>query len=179
MIRKAKTSDFEHVYKLIMMASKLVFEDALNTNEESKLKELAFKYFNDENTKFSYKNTYIYEKSGEIAGCLIYYDSDKELEYNNNMETYLDNEYRFSIEAVENTIYLDTIAVFEKYRGERVARQLIEFMIENEKRNISLIAESHKQYVIDYYKRIGFEVVKEENIYGSRTYFMLYKAPLS
>lgn len=174
MIRKAEISDFEQVYQLIMMASKLVFEDALNTNEESKLKELILKYFNDENTKFSYKHTYIYEKEGEIAGCLIYYDSDKELEYNKVMETYLDNDYTFSIEAVENTIYLDTIAVFEKYRGERIARQLIEFMIENESRDISLIAEDHKQSVIDYYLRLGFKIVSKNVMYNSKTSVMLY-----
>ncbi len=173
MIRKAKKSDFDQIFKLTMMASKLVYEDALNTTNEAKMKDLAFNYFNDVNTKYSYKNTYVCEIDNNIAGCVIYYDSSKEELYNNIMEGYLETNYKFPIEALENTIYLDTIAVLEKYRGQKIARRLIEYIIENETKNISLVAEDHKSCVVEYYKKLGFKIVRTKTLFNSKTNLML------
>lgn len=175
MIRKAVENDFPDVYELIMMASSLVFEDALKTKDEDKLKKLAYKYYLDDNTKFSCANTYVYEEDGEIAGCIIYYDSSDEKLYNQVMESYLDHDYKFALEAVENSVYLDTVSVFEKFRGKSISRKLIEFMIEKSDKPISLIAESHKEFVINYYKRLGFEEVSEVTMYNETIKTMLYK----
>ncbi len=173
MIRKAKKSDFKQVFKLTMMASKLAFSDALNTTNEEKLKDLAFKFFNDENTKHSYKNTYVYETDNGIAGCMIYYDTNKEKMFNSVMEDYLETDYKFPIEGLENTFYLDTIAVFDEYQGQGIATKLIKYIIENENRDISLIAEDHKKYVVEYYKRLGFKIVSTSIVYGSKTNLMI------
>lgn len=175
MIRKAGKDDFEYVFDLIMMASRLVFEDALNSKDIERIRELVYKYYINKHSKFSHTCTYVYEEDGEIAGCIIYYDSDQEESYNENMEYILDNEYKFMIEAEKNSVYLDTLSVLPKYRGKNISRKLIDYMIENTQKDISLIAEDHKEYVIDYYKRLGFEVVQEEMMYGSKVKKMLLK----
>ncbi len=175
MIRKARECDFPYIYELVMMASGLVFEDALKTSDNDQIKRLMYKYFLDDNTKFSINNTYVYEVEDEIAGCMIYYDSIYEKQYNEVMESYLNNEYMFPIEAVNDSIYLDTISVFEKFRGKGISRKLIEFIIENTCKPISLIAESHKKYVIDYYKRIGFKELEEITMYNEKLKIMVFK----
>ncbi len=167
MIRKARKSDFDQIFKLTMMASKLVLEDALGTTDEKAIKDMAFNYFNDDNTKYSCKNIYVYETASGVAGCLIYYDSTNEKLYNNVMESYLDNDYKYTIEALEYTMYLDTVAVFEEHRGQGIARTLIEYMIDSENKDISLIAENHKNYVIEFYQKLGFKAVKTTTMYNS------------
>ncbi len=175
MIRKATKNDFERIFKLTMKASKLVFEDALNTKDEKKMKDLAFKFFNSQNTKFSFNNTYVFEINHIIAGCIIFYDSSKEKFYNQTMENYLQNNYKFPIEALENTVYIDSIAVFEEFRGQKIATKLISYVTKQTKQNISLITEDHKNNVTEYYKRLGFKIVKKSNLFNSKVNFMLFE----
>ncbi len=174
MIRRAIEADFPYVYELIMMASSLVFEDALKTKDVDKIKNLVHKFYFDDNTKFSCANIYVYEVDNKVAGCIVYYDSRNEELYNQVMESYLENDYKFAVEAMEDSVYLDTVSVFEKFRGKSISRKLIEFMIEDSNKAISLIAESHKEFVIDYYKRLGFREISEITMYNKTVKTMLY-----
>lgn len=175
MIRKANVEDFDQIYPLIMSASKLVFVDALQSDDENELRLLVKQYFYAKNNKFSYENTIVYVIDNLVVGCLVSYESDLENVYNLNMENILNNGYKYCIESLPNTMYLDTIAVDDNYQGKGIAKTLIEYLIESTKLDVSLIAESYKTNVIAYYKKLGFEVISEDVMFGEKITSMLYK----
>lgn len=174
MIRNAQLNDFEHLYDLIMSASKVVFSDALQTSDEKELKKFVKECYSLEESKFSYTNTIVYEMNDEIVGCLISYSSDDEQHYNTNMEKLLNNDYKFCLETINNTCYLDTIAVSEKYQGMGIAKKLIQHLIDNSQSNVSLVAESYKKNVIAFYKKLGFTIIEETKMFGQDVTTMLF-----
>ena len=171
MIRQAIPTDKEKVCDLILMASSCVFEDVLQTNDLKKEKDLLMKYYDLPNTKFNYKNIIVYEQDNDIAGCLVFYDSDNEIAMNQTMESILDNNYKYAVEAVPGTIYLDSIAVDTKFQGLGISKKLFEYAINKSNKDLSLLVETYKTNVEDYYKRLGFEVV--EKVYSFNCEFDL------
>ncbi|MFV0498638.1 MAG: GNAT family N-acetyltransferase [Bacilli bacterium] len=165
MIRKATINDFDEVFPLLMMASQCVYESVLGTTDSHKIKSYVKKLYNDSYTKISYKNIIVYDKFGKIAGCVAYFDSKLEKEYNIKMESFLHNNNKFGLEGILNTNYIDSIAVYPKYQGQKISKKLIEYINNESKLNVSLIAENTKTKVIEYYKRLGFKPIGEIKLY--------------
>lgn len=175
MIRQATPFDKEKVCDLILMASSCVFEDVLKTDDLAKQKELLMKYYDLDNTKFNYKNIIVYELDGEVAGCLVYYDGDDEKLMNKTMESVLDNEYKYAVEAIPNTIYLDSIAADNKFQGLGISKKLFEYAIDNSPKSLSLLVETYKTDVENYYKRLGFEVTERVYSFNCEFDLMIYR----
>lgn len=175
MIRKARLEDKEKVAQLILSASFLVFEDVLKTNDYDKLYEFVMSLFDNIDNKYAINNTIVYTIDDEVAGCLVYYKNSDEAKLNDNMNKILNDNYPFSIESIPNTIYLDSIAVFDKFQGKGIARKLIEYMMNNFDSDLSLLVETYKENVQAYYQRLGFEVIKKVEMFNGELNLMIYK----
>ncbi|MEG0283889.1 MAG: GNAT family N-acetyltransferase [Erysipelotrichales bacterium] len=175
MIRKAELNDIEEVCDLILMASSCLFEDILKTEDLEKQKELLKVYYQTPNTKFSHDNIIVHQNDqGNITGCLVSYHADIEKTLNETMEELIEEDYSFDVEGIENTTYLDSIAVFEKYQGQGISRLLFNKVIEESPCNLSLLVETYKTGVESYYKKIGFKVIEQINIFNTDLKVMLY-----
>ena len=175
MIIKARPEDKERVCELGLMASSCLYGDALKSADLNVQKDLLMKYYDMPMTKASREFTIVYLHEGKVVGCLVYYDGALEKELIANMEKVLDNDYKFSIEALDNTIYLDSIAVDANYRGLGIASKLINYAIERSDKDLSLLVETYKEDVRNYYERLGFKVVKRVEMFNSELDAMLYK----
>lgn len=173
MIRKARLEDREKIAQLILMASSLVFEDILKTTDYDKINEFVMSlYDNSIENKFSMDNIIVYTVDNEVAGCLVYYFHSDEDKLNENMNMIIDGNYQFKIESIPNTIYLDSIAVFDDYQGKGIARKLIEHMINNFDNEISLLVETYKENVQSFYERLGFNVVGKVELFNGELNLM-------
>lgn len=83
-----------------------------------------------------YSNTWIYEIDGEVAGCLIAYPGNKELEMERAwLDMTLDDDIRAygspmpMKEANDDEWYIETVATFPQYRGRGVATQLVKHVL--------------------------------------------------
>lgn len=176
MIRQANLKDADKVADLILHASSVLFKDILKTEDLQKQKSLLLEYIKTPGTKFSYDNILVYEIENEVAAALVLYDVEKEAQYNQTMEMIVNNGYKFELEGEPETIYLDSLAVDPKYRGEGLSRKLFEYAIENSEKDLSLLVETYKKDVEEYYKRLGFKVLRRIPIFdGAECDVMLYQ----
>jgi len=175
MIRKAQPQDKGKVCDLVLMASSCLYSDVLQTDDFKKQKELLMKYYDMPMTKMTMDNVLVYIHDGEVAGCLVWYDSSDEKEMIKNMESVLTTDYKYVLEGLNNTIYLDSMAVDDKFQGLGISRKLLNYAIEHSDKDLSLLVETYKTDVEDYYKRVGFEVVKTVEAFDCELDVMIYK----
>lgn len=174
MIRKATLEDINQVTDLILMASSCLFEDILKTTSSNRLKELVMQYYVTKGTKFYYDNIFVYELDNQAVGALVAYPANMEKTLNDKMAWLLEHEYKFDLEAIEGTLYLDSIAVNPKYQGRGISRKLIDYVILNNETDLSLLVETHKKSVEAYYNRIGFIEVKTVSLFNTELKLMIY-----
>ncbi|MGL5295936.1 MAG: GNAT family N-acetyltransferase [Culicoidibacterales bacterium] len=174
MIRKAKYSDIDTVVKLILMASRCVFEDALKTNDEQQHEHLLRLFYNTNGTKFSCEHVHVYEQNGSVVGCIVAYDTSEEERLNSNMNQLVNTDYQFEQEGIEDTFYIDSVAVDENARGGGIAKQLIQSIIRDSDKNVSLLVESYKIDVMAYYARLGFQLLEQRTLLGTTLHPMIY-----
>lgn len=174
MIRKAKIEDFETVYPLIIEASEIVYIDALY-GEKEMVRNLVEYFYYDEYSKISYKNTYVYEIDNVVVGCIIAYENKLEQQYNDHMEHVLDNGYKFNVESVEGTMYIDTLSVAKSHQRKGIGKLLINKIIESTTLNISLLAEVKKSDVISYYKNLGFKIIDHVKMFDEELVILVYE----
>lgn len=175
MIRKAMIQDQEDVADLVLMASALVFKDILETDDYQTQKDFLMSLYERDDTKYSMNNILVYTINEEVAGCLVYYASEDETLLNNNLNNLLTDGYNFKEEAAPNSIYLDSLAVFNKYQGQGISRKLLEYAINNFESDLSLLVETYKEHVQSYYERMGFEVIKKVEMFNGELNLMIYK----
>lgn len=173
MIRKATIADMDEVRPLVLMASTLVFEDALKTKDNTKINELFNKFYVTKKTKFSFENTIVYEKDNQIIACLVSYFTKDEPLLNKTVEQLVPT-YPSVIEGEPDCLYLDSLAVADEYRGLGISRELFSYIIEQSKTNLSLLVETYKIDTKAYYERLGFKTIKRVNLFDGELYSMIY-----
>lgn len=127
-------------------------------------------------------NIWVYEIDGAVAGCLIAYPGNKEEEYENAwLKLDLDEDIsRFGTpmptkEARDDEWYIETVATFSEYRGQGVATQLIKHVISTEpKEKWSLNCELNNAVALRVYKKLGFIIEGEIDLYGHMHHHMIY-----
>ena len=110
-----------------------------NPNDIQKIAELSYIIWQDQQVymvKGIDRNTWIYEIDGEVAGCLIAYPGNKELEMERAwLDMTLDDDIRAygspmpMKEANDDEWYIETVATFPQYRGRGVATQLVKHVL--------------------------------------------------
>ncbi len=175
MIRQATPEDFNQIAPLVMMASKVTFEDALKTKNPEQHLTLLKEYYLDSQSKFSYLHTIVYEIDNQIAGCCIYYPSSIEPSLNKKMDSYLSCDYQFPEEGIEGTIYIDSLAVSKKFRKQGIAQKLLSHIVKETSTNLSLLVDDQKKGVQRYYQHLGFQSYETVERFGTTFISMIYK----
>lgn len=108
--------------------------------------------FNFSVNKTPFVNILIYEKNS-IMGVLIY-------------------------SLIYNRIEIDYIATKLEYQNKKIASELLEFLIENEKNieNITLEVRVSNQIAIHLYKKYNFKIITlRKNYYGSEDAYLMMR----
>lgn len=178
LIRKATKDDAPLIAKVVAMAigeETAVFyggENYMNTFEEIALLE---------NSQYSYRNAFVAEVDGEIAGAVVGYDGAK---LHNLREATLDiifkhtgKELQIADETDASEFYLDSLAVMPEYRGCGVGSKLILAMNERAsqeyKKPIGLLVDFENPDAERLYKSLGFERVEVKDFLGHKMWHLL------
>lgn len=178
-LRKAKIKDrlkFIHLF----LDSAPYFYELLGKN----VKNIIGYLFGKRRNLFSFENVFVAEYNGEICGMLLGYPSFVKERDNLRTGILLFIRYfpsfilrikRFLLmnEAVgkieKGDFYISNIAVYEKFRGKGIGKELMEFInkiaIKTKAKRLILDVEKENLKAIDFYGRIGFELIKETNIF--------------
>lgn len=175
-VRNAQLADAPFVAPLIVdaieeIANRLTGEDEPKTILDS-LEEL----FKRTDNRHSYKNTYIAEINGGVAGIMVVYGGDKAPVLDKNLETWLAtkdaNIQTIEIEAREDEFYIDTICTSPQYRGHGVGTTLLHYAdnIAKEKgyQKVSLSVEKQKDRARHLYEKMGFVFSEPWTIIGEK-----------
>lgn len=174
MIRQAHPSDNKRIAELCYM----IWEDMEldMVKQISKERIIHILELSVVNVKYRsyYENVWVYEEDGEVAGCLIAYDGENELEYEKKwLELPLDEDIRaFGTplpikEAEDDEMYIETVATFPEYRGKGIATSLLKYVIENHSdKKWSLNCDYGNTRAQRLYEKIGFKTVSDIDLYG-------------
>lgn len=139
-IREAHKEDASFIAKAIIEAvgSEITLDFAGSTERIPLVYELFTQLAETEDSQYSYINCFVAETSNnDIAGVIIAYDG-KDLKrlrkqfirYANKILDYKIDEDKMADETSDDEIYIDTLCVFNQFRKQGVASNLINFVIE-------------------------------------------------
>ncbi|PTI77400.1 GNAT family N-acetyltransferase [Staphylococcus succinus] len=182
MIRKAKREDKHKVAQLCYIIWHELDIDMVKSIEKERLLKVMEQSIVDVNYRGHYSNVWVYEMDGEIAGCLIAYPGEQEemLE-----KAWLDMILEEDIkafgtpmpmkEANDDEYYIETVATFPEYRGKGVATQLIKHVLRTYPgEKWSLNCDITNAGALHVYKKLGFQIASEFDLYGHMHYHMTY-----
>ncbi|MGX6969814.1 GNAT family N-acetyltransferase [Vagococcus bubulae] len=178
MIRFAQKEDASQAIDLVMIVLKDMELDIFEKLSDKEVKELLVSAYIDKPThRYGYKNAIVKEIDGKIAGVAFGYPHHHEktiddgfydiLEQNN-----LPKDYRLFTEeeAFDDEWYLDTLVTSPKFRGQGVAKELLNSLPDLAKQTGLTTIGLNVDKINDNAKRIylnnGFEKVGETNIAG-------------
>jgi len=183
-IRKAHPSDNKQIAELcymiwqdmeLEMVKEITKERVLNALEES-IVNIRYRAF--------YDNVWVYEKDNQVAGCIIAYDGAQEMALEatwNDLPLEEDMKaYGTPLpikEAKDDEWYIETVATFPEYRGQRIATQLFEHLIDTyPNRKWSLNCDYDNPKARKLYERLGFKWVEDIDLYGHNYLHMIHQA---
>ena len=178
MIRFAKKEDASEAIDLVMIVLKDMELDIFNKLSEEEVKELLVTAYNEKpNQRYGYNNALVKEIDGKVAGVAFGYPYHREPTIDDEFFEVLENnglskDYRFftEIEAFENEWYLDTLVTSPEFRGQGVAKELLDSLPKLAKQDNMPAIGLNCDKVNDKAKRIylnnGFEQVGETMISG-------------
>lgn len=138
---------------------------------------------NDDNS-FSYKNIYVYEVDSEMIGIVLMYSvdrmhSDSPKSYTKQMGFFQSIQFIGSailMDPITNLskldgVYIQNVCIKQEHRGNSYGSMMINVALEYLRvigeRNVYLDASIEKPRVQRFYKKLGFKIIEEVNIYLS------------
>ena len=181
MIRKAKPSDTPKIAELCYIIWSELDIQMVKDIDKSRLLKIMEQSMIDVPYRGHYSNTWVYEIEGEVAGCLIAYPGDKEIALEQAwLDLDLDDDIRSygtpmpMKEANDDEWYIETVATFPQYRGRGVATQLVQHVIASySDEKWSLNCDVHNDGALYVYKKLGFQIASEFDLYGHMHYHMI------
>ncbi len=139
-VRHAQLADAPFVAPLIVeaigeIANRLTGED----HPQAILNELQL-LFKQADNRHSYKNTYIAEIKGEVAGMMVIYGGDQAPTLDQTLEKWLVAKgaptQTIEVEARPDEFYIDTICTSLQFRGHGVGTNLLKYAESLQKRKV-------------------------------------------
>ena len=182
MIRKAKPSDKKDIAELCYIIWSQLDIDMVKEVEKFRLLNIMEQSMVDVKYRGHISNVWVYEIDGNVAGCLIAYPGNKELELE---QAWLDMDLEADIksygtpmpmkEANDDEWYIETVATFPNYRGNGVATKLIKHVIANyPDEKWSLNCDIDNLTALRVYEKLGFEIASEFDLYGHKHYHLVH-----
>ena len=134
---------------LIEISGKKNYAEALRSYEQN---------FVRTDVYFSYQNIILAKIGLDIIGCILSFRGIDEEKYATNSEHDSSLMVR---ESSDDEIYIDSLAVDERYRGQGIAKKLIFEVIEYAKsigyRKVGLLADLSQPHLGELYRKLGFQ----------------------
>ncbi|RIL71321.1 N-acetyltransferase [Staphylococcus devriesei] len=182
MIRKARPSDNKQIAELCYIIWQEMELDIINHITKERVLYAIEESIVNINYRTNYQNVWVYEQEGQVAGCIIAYDGAKEMMLESSwLELALEEDIK-SLgtplplkEAHDDEWYIETVATFPEFRGQGIATQLFEYLINsypNYKWSLSCDYDNPKARKL--YEWLGFIWTEDINLYGHNYLHMVY-----
>ncbi|MFK3938355.1 GNAT family N-acetyltransferase [Alkalihalobacillus sp. NPDC078783] len=138
--------------------------------------------FRKEGNRFSYHNFLLSELEGRIAAIAIVYHYEDAVYYDNQLSSEIAAFYKIEapaiqIEAKPDEYYLDSIAVAEDFRNQKIGTMLLEAVEEEAYdqgyQKLSLNVEHSNNRAKRLYERFEFTELEQIDLYGHPYYHMV------
>ena len=164
MIKNAQKQDAKICIKLLNLAMEDIAYKLSGYDDPVKSDEILEKFFESETNRLSYKNVYVYKRDDVIiAAMCAYFGGDAWLldrEISQHLKA-LGKDAQIEKECFDDELYIDSIAVDEKFRGQGLAKELILHSFARAKelghKKVSLIVDVNKPKVRKFYESLGFK----------------------
>lgn len=174
MIRQAKKSDNQAIAELSYIIWKDMELPIVKQFKKAQVIEWLKQSISEIPYRTYFKNVLVYEVEGEVAGCIITYQGKDELtlEANWNLLSLPQEAKDLGTplplkEAKDDELYIETVAVFPRFRGKGIATMLMKAIIENkdhQKKSLSCDFDNEGAYQL--YQRLGFKTEGTIDLYG-------------
>ena len=180
MILNAQKDDAARCIELLNLAMEDIAFTLSGVRDPVKSDEILHKFFRSEINRLSYNNVFVCKFDGEIAGVICAYDGGEIDALDGPIRTHLRelglNKFP-QMECFADELYIDSLAVDERFRGRGIAKELIKFIFTlAPKRNIkkvALIVDEKKPKTMAFYERLGFKADCEMIINSHKYYHMI------
>lgn len=170
MLRPAEKKDLDAIAQLVLVILKDMELPFLEEVSEEKTLEVLKTAALKDNYRYSLKRGLVYEVDNEPAGIAFAYRDDEEKVVDLPLKEALkehhlpeDLQLFTDPETFPNEFYLDTISVFEKFRGKGIGSKLLEALPqwakENQREVIGLACDKQNPKAKKLYQKMGFEEV--------------------
>ena len=162
MILNARKDDAARCIELLNLAMEDIAFTLSGVSDPVKSDEILHKFFRSEINRLSYNNVFVFKFDGEIAGAICAYDGGETRMLDEPIRAHLQtlglSEFP-QTECFADELYIDSLAVDERFRGRGIAKELIKFIFTlASKRNIkkvALIVDEKKPKTMAFYERLG------------------------
>lgn len=180
MIRRARPSDNRQIAKLCYIIwQDMELELTQTFTKERVIEAIELSIVNVKYRTY-YEHIWIYEKEGVVAGCIIAYPGEKELDLERQwLNLPLEEDIRElgtplpQQEAYNDEIYIEAVATFPEYRGQGIATQLLKHLIDTDKHaKWSLNCDYDNEGAFKLYSKLGFKENGDIDLYGHQYHHM-------
>lgn len=181
-IRKATPKDAAQAVPLILEAmGELAYMFSGTTNVEE-TRSIVEKFFIEETTRTSYKNTIVSVENNSVCGVMIFYGGNQReiLDFGilEHLKTTKNPQNQLDRECFENEFYIDSLAVNINFRNQGIATKFFDYAEQEAVKEgftkIALLVDSENTSAQKYYKNLGFH--KDiDLIVNNHLYYHLYK----
>ena len=168
-IREARREDSGAIANVVLLAIGVDIEH-LELHASPFNYELIKTLAEREDSQYSYKNCYVCEVDGVVAGVICSYDGSRLHELRKALLDELQRrgaklDKKLTDECESGELYIDSLAVFKEYRGMGIAKALIARVEEKSKEigisPIGLLVDKENPNAARLYASLGFEPVNE------------------
>ena len=163
-IRKALPQDAHQAVPLLMQAmGELSYMFSGTTDVEKTIKTLE-KFFIEETTRTSHKNSIVYEEDNAVCAVMVFYGGDQRERLDRGILDHLkktDNPlHDLDRECFDNELYVDSVAVNKNFRNRGIATKLFDYATKEGRvqgyTKVALLVDSDNISAQKYYKNLGF-----------------------
>ncbi|AQU80563.1 MULTISPECIES: GNAT family N-acetyltransferase [Planococcus] len=179
-IRQAQPDDAKKVAPLIINAIGDIANHMTAQKEPAAVLEKVEDMIRGENTRHSYRYTYVALVGGNIAGTLVLYHGNQAEALDRHLADQLKKQgHNRSIEPEAHTDewYIDTVSVDPSYQGQGIGSKLFQFAEELVSSQgggkLSLNVDIDKDGAIRLYKRLGYSIAEPWTIIGEPFHHMV------
>ncbi|KAA0959063.1 GNAT family N-acetyltransferase [Planococcus sp. ANT_H30] len=179
-IRQAQPDDAKKVAPLIINAIGDIANHMTAQKEPAAVLEKVEDMIRGENTRHSYRYTYVALVDGNIAGTLVLYHGNQAEALDRYLADQLKKQgHNRSIEPEAHTDewYIDTVSVDSSYQGQGIGSKLFQFAEELVSSQgggkLSLNVDIDKDGAIRLYKRLGYSIAEPWTIIGEPFHHMV------
>ena len=164
MIKNAQKQDAKICIKLLNLAMEDIAYKLSGYDDPVKSDEILEKFFESETNRLSYKNVYVYKRDDVIIAAMCAYFGGDAWQLDREISQHLKalgKDAQIEKECFDDELYIDSIAVDEKFRGQGLAKELILHSFAKAKelghKKVSLIVDVKKPKVRKFYESLGFK----------------------